>query len=180
MIQQRHQEHVQRCGDSECEWAFDDGCVTTRSQNLGLIYFYLFRYREGFDGRRCMKPPQQSAPHQPNTTPATQPPSAPVSQPNNPPANPNPQNSATNTPATHQCTAECNQGKGCQHTTVTPTSGPSKNDGNCGTKTDGKNGADSDSDHDHHHCSGECKHHKKKTGLLHKLEHKIEHALKLD
>ncbi|PVF95765.1 hypothetical protein CPB86DRAFT_560782 [Serendipita vermifera] len=160
MIQQRHQEHVQRCGDSQCEWAFDDG------------------YREGFESRnRCRKPPQQPASQPPNTTPATQPPSVPVSQPNNPPTNSNP-------PATHQCTAECNQGKGCQHATATPVPAPTKpgnNEGHCDTKTGDKGGSDSDEDHQcTEQCKGECKHHKKKTGLLHRLEHKIEHALKLD
>ncbi|CAG8711425.1 5233_t:CDS:2, partial [Acaulospora colombiana] len=140
MIQQRHQEHVQRCGDSQCEWAFDDG-----------------------------KPPQQPTPQQPNTTPVTQPQ---VSQPNNPPTTSNP-------PATHQCTAECNQGKGCQHTTSTPVPAPTK-PGNSEGHCDTKNGDKDDSPDEDHQCTGECKHHKKKTGLFHKLEHKIEHALKLD
>jgi len=82
LIGQRHQEHVNTFGDSLCEWAFDDG------------------YREGWEGRKCMKPLQQPTPEPPKAPecPPTETSKPPVTaQPNPAPPTQPPPSSTTDT-----------------------------------------------------------------------------------
>lgn len=119
MMGQRHQEHVRTFGNSPCEWAFDDG------------------YREGFEGRRCMKPPATNpaptgttstnpAPAAPQQSSATNPAPANPAKPaldadtirrnmeagmqaarDRAAANNHCHTPAAELPADHQCTSEC-------------------------------------------------------------------------
>lgn len=164
---QRRQEHVRRWGDSPCEWAFDDG------------------YREGFESRRCMKPPQPSQPVQPPTpAPTTQPtqpaqpaPSNPVSKP--PESNPQPTQPAPSAQSQHQCTSECHHESSgpAPSSTIPPKDSCSSTQPEKATTTTACHSEPAKQEHcsssdPNHTCNDDCKR-PKKEGLLHRIEHAL-------
>lgn len=139
---QRHQEHVRTFGNSPCEWAFDDG------------------YREGFDGRKCMKPPQQAAP------PAAAAPAPPTNTQQNPapPANTqqNPAQQQPQPPAQTQPPAANPPPAQGLPTLISPALPSQPGNTHCHTPA-----AELPEDH---RCSSECDHREQKHGLVEKLE----------